>query len=60
MLETLRRLIQDVNGADSIDDALNLIVTGVSRAMHTDVCTIYLHDRVSRQLIFRATEGLNE
>jgi phosphotransferase system enzyme I (PtsP) len=27
--------------------------------MHTDVCTIYLHDKGTQKLIFRATEGLN-
>ena len=26
-------------------------------AMQTDVCTIYLHDKASQKLIFRATEG---
>ena len=59
MLELLRRLIQDVNDADSLEDALNLIVAQVRAAMRTDVCTIYLHDKASQKLIFRATEGLN-
>ena len=59
MLEILRRLIQEVNDADSLHDALTLIVARVRQAMQTDVCTIYLHDRASEQLIFRATEGLN-
>ena len=59
MLEVLRRLIQDVNAADSLEDALGLIVAQVRAAMHTDVCTIYLHDKATRKLVFRATEGLN-
>ena len=59
MLEVLRRLIQDVNAADSLEDALALIVAQVRAAMHTDVCTIYLHDTASQKLVFRATEGLN-
>lgn len=59
MLEVLRRLIQDVNAADSLEDALALIVAQVRAAMHTDVCTIYLHDKATQQLVFRATEGLN-
>ena len=59
MLELLRRLIQDVNDADSLEDALNLIVAQVRAAMRTDVCTIYLRDKASQKLIFRATEGLN-
>ena len=59
MLEVLRRLIQDVNAADSLEDALALIVAQVGTAMRTDVCTIYLHDKATKQLVFRATEGLN-
>ena len=53
MLEVLRRLIQDVNDADSLEDALGLIVAQVKAAMQTDVCTIYLHDKASQKLIFR-------
>jgi phosphotransferase system enzyme I (PtsP) len=59
MLETLRRLTQAVNDADSLDEALVLIVAQVRAAMSTDVCTVYLHDKRSQKLVFRATEGLN-
>jgi len=59
MLETLRRLTQAVNDADSLDEALVLIVAQVRAAMSTDVCTVYLHDKQSQKLMFRATEGLN-
>ena len=59
MLETLRRLTQAVNDADSLDEALILIVAQVRAAMSTDVCTVYLHDKRSQKLVFRATEGLN-
>ena len=59
MLEVLRRLIQDVNAADSLEDALALIVAQVRAAMRTDVCTVYLHDKATQKLVFRATEGLN-
>jgi len=59
MLETLRRLTQAVNDADTLDEALVLIVAQVRAAMSTDVCTVYLHDKRSQKLVFRATEGLN-
>ena len=59
MLERLRRLIQEVNNADSLEESLALIVSRVKIAMHSDVCTIYLRDRSTQKLIFRATEGLN-
>ena len=53
MLETLRRLTQAVNDADSLDEALVLIVAQVRAAMSTDVCTVYLHDKRSQKLVFR-------
>ncbi len=59
MLDVLRKVIQSVNDADNLEDALNLIVHQVRSAMKTDVCTIYLRDKASNRLIFRATEGLN-
>ncbi len=59
MLEVLRKVVQSVNDADNLEDALNLIVHQVRSAMETDVCTIYLRDKASNRLIFRATEGLN-
>lgn len=59
MLDVLRKIVQSVNDADNLEDALNLIVQQVRGAMQTDVCTIYLRDKASGRLIFRATEGLN-
>jgi phosphotransferase system enzyme I (PtsP) len=60
MIETLRKIVQAVNEADTLDDALNFIVHQVRTAMQTDVCTIYLRDQGNRRLVFRATEGLNK
>ena len=60
MIETLRIIVQTVNEADTLNDALNFIVHEVRAAMQTDVCTIYLRDRDSQRLVFRATEGLNK
>ena len=60
MIETLRKIVQTVNEADTLNDALNFIVHEVRAAMQTDVCTIYLRDRDSQRLVFRATEGLNK
>lgn len=59
MIEVLRKIVQAVNDADSLDAALALIVREVRTAMQTEVCTIYLHDRPRNRLVFRATEGLN-
>ena len=59
MIETLRKIVQAVSEADDLQQALSLIVHEVRRAMATDVCTVYLSDRATTRLVFRATEGLN-
>ena len=59
MIETLRKIVQAVSEADDLEQALSLIVHEVRRAMATDVCTVYLSDRATTRLVFRATEGLN-
>lgn len=59
MIESLRSVVQAVSEADNLEQALSLIVQRVRRAMATDVCTVYLVDRASQRLVFRATEGLN-
>ena len=60
MLETLRTIVQEVNSADSLEAALNIIVRRVRLAMGTEVCTVYMRDQVSGRLVFRATDGLNQ
>ena len=59
MIETLRKIVQAVSEADDLEQELSLIVHEVRRAMATDVCTVYLSDRATTRLVFRATEGLN-
>ena len=60
MLEILRNIVQEVNGAEGLDDALGIIVRRVRDAMHTEVCSVYMRDASSERFIFRATEGLNQ
>ena len=38
MLDTLRRIVQDINATRDLSEALNLTVTQVKAAIHTDVC----------------------
>jgi len=59
MLEILRKIVQQVNAAESLDEALGIIVLRVREAMGTEVCSVYLRDRNSDRYVFRATEGLN-
>ncbi len=59
MIETLRRIVQEVNGADSLDMTLEIIVRRVKDAMSTSVCSVYLHNYLNGNLVFSATAGLN-
>ena len=59
MLETLRHIVQEVNSAGGLDEALQIIVRRVRAAMNTQVCSVYLRDPTSARYVFRATEGLN-
>ena len=41
MLEVLRSIVQEVNAAEGLGDALDLIVLRVRDAMGTEVCSVY-------------------
>jgi phosphotransferase system enzyme I (PtsP) len=59
MLNPLRRIVQEVSSARSLDQALAIIVQRVREAMRVDVCSVYLKDQSSTQLVLMATEGLH-
>lgn len=59
MLDTLHRLIQEVNAAHSLKHALDIIVHRVSEAMRVDVCSVYLVDREADEYVLMASLGLN-
>ncbi|MDP1541127.1 MAG: phosphoenolpyruvate--protein phosphotransferase [Moraxellaceae bacterium] len=59
MLETLRRIVQDVDSAPSFQAALEILVRSVRDATHTEVCSVYLLDDRTERLVLMATEGLN-
>lgn len=60
MLDTLRKIVQQVNAAESLAEALEIIVYRVRDAMGTEVCSVYMRDSATERYILRATEGLNE
>jgi phosphotransferase system enzyme I (PtsP) len=60
MLEVLRAIVQEVNTAEDLDAALEIIVNRVRDAMGTEVCTVYMHDPKTGRFVFQATEGLNK
>ena len=59
MLNTLRRIIQAVNDARDLDQALGIIVHQVRHAMQADVCSVYLTDYNAKEHVLMATDGLN-
>ncbi len=60
MLETLRRIVQEVNSAETLSDALDLMVRRVRETMGTEVCSIYLLDHNRECYVLMATEGLRK
>ncbi|MCB1675793.1 MAG: phosphoenolpyruvate--protein phosphotransferase [Halioglobus sp.] len=60
MLNTLRDIIQEVNAAEGLGDALQIIVRRVREAMATEVCSVYMRDQSTGRYVFCATEGLNQ
>lgn len=59
MLERLRKVVQEVNAADDLSEALDVIVRRVRQAMKTQVCSVYLLDELTKRYMLMATEGLN-
>ncbi len=60
MLNTLRRIVQEVNSARDLSAALAIIVQRVREAMGSEVCSVYLLDPGSTRYVLMATEGLNK
>ena len=60
MLNTLRRIVQEVNSARDLAAALDIIVQRVREAMGTEVCSVYLLNPDIGRYVLMATEGLNK
>jgi phosphotransferase system enzyme I (PtsP) len=58
MLDSLRRIVQEVNSARGLDEALSLIIERVKSAMHADVCSVYMTDYTRKEHVLMATDGL--
>ncbi|MFN3712190.1 MAG: phosphoenolpyruvate--protein phosphotransferase [Alcanivoracaceae bacterium] len=58
MLDTLRRIVQEVNSAPDLRSALDLMARRVRDAMGTEVCSIYLLNRDRQRYLLMASEGL--
>lgn len=58
MLDSLRRIVQEVDTAHDLNEALALIVNRVKAAMCADVCSVYLTDVSRNEHVLMATDGL--
>lgn len=58
MLDSLRRIVQEVNGARDLHEALTLIVERVKTTIRADVCSVYLTDYERGEHVLMATDGL--
>ncbi|EPC01258.1 phosphoenolpyruvate-protein phosphotransferase [Litchfieldella anticariensis FP35 = DSM 16096] len=59
MLDVLRRIVQEVNGARNLNAALSTMVRRIRKAMRTDVCSFYLFDVEQQRLVLMETIGLH-
>ncbi|KAA8733835.1 phosphoenolpyruvate--protein phosphotransferase [Acinetobacter qingfengensis] len=57
-LETLRRIVQEVDASPSLHEALDVMVDQVAQAMNVEVCSIYLLDERNHRYILMASHGL--
>jgi len=59
MLDILRRIVQEVNDAGDLTQALQSIVKRVKDATGVDLCSVYLSDHARHENVLMATVGLN-
>lgn len=59
MLNLLQSIVQEVNIASDLNEALTIIVSQVRKAMGADVCSVYLTDSKDGAQVLMATDGLN-
>lgn len=58
MLDILRSITQEVNAARDLEQALAIIVERVKSGLEVDVCSVYLVDHDSGELVLMASDGL--
>ncbi len=60
MLDTLRRIVQEVNAAPDLQSALDIIVERVKSSVGVDVASVYLLGAEQGQFVLSATQGLRK
>ena len=59
MLGTLQDIVQQVNAAVSLDEAVTIVVRRVKQAMVADACSMFVRDSTTDQYVLMASEGLD-
>ncbi|HAK32202.1 MAG TPA: hypothetical protein DCM30_03255, partial [Acinetobacter radioresistens] len=57
-LDTLRRIVQEINASVSLHESLEIMVNRVAEAMNVDVCSVYLLDERNQRYLLMASKGL--
>jgi phosphotransferase system enzyme I (PtsP) len=60
MLKTLRRIVQEVNAAQNLREALDIATRRIKDAISAEACSIFLVDDERGEYVLMATEGLNK
>lgn len=60
MLTRLREIVEKVASAPRLNEALDILVTDICLAMHTEVCSVYLADHDRRCYYLMANKGLKK
>ena len=59
MLDALRQIVRDVDTAPSFEYALGIIVARVCLILGTEVCCIYVFDKITGDLKLIENEGFH-
>ncbi len=60
MLDSLKSIVQRVNAAEDLAEALEVIVDRVQSTLDVDACSIYLLDPAANRYLLMATRGLDQ
>jgi phosphotransferase system enzyme I (PtsP) len=60
MLKILRRIVQEVNAAPNLREALDIATRRIKDAMAAEACSIFFVDEERGEYVLMATEGLNK
>ncbi|MGI9251563.1 MAG: phosphoenolpyruvate--protein phosphotransferase [Pseudohongiellaceae bacterium] len=60
MLKRLQRIVQEVNTAENLQSAMDIIVTRVREALDAQACWVFLLDEAINSYVLMAAEGLSK